>query len=392
MPLPLRYSTAHLRSSPGRSVATAAVVALVVLATALFTGLVSGLERTLVATGSERNLVVLRKGASNDGGSLVTLEDYRRLRLLPGIARDAAGDPLVSPELVVEPSFARPDGRRENVLVRGVQPVALAVHDEVRLSRGRMLRPSAGEAVVGRGALERYGLGGIGSTVRFGRGAWRIVGVFESGGTAFESEVWVDARELANDTRRPQPYSGLRIRVAPDADPALLARRIADDPQAVLQAEPETDYYEDQAEVADALRVIVVGLALLAGTAAAFGAANTLYASVHARRREIGTLRALGFPRAAIRRAVLTESLVLCLAGFAVGASASVGVSALLDRWLTGVAFEVAFATQSVALEVGVRDLALSLGIVVAIALLGGFFPARRAARLIPAEALRRAA
>src|SRR3989442_12834496 len=146
MALPLRYSYEHLVARRGRSAATAAIIAMVVLATALFSGLVSSIERTLVSTGSERNLIVLRKGASNDGSSFVTLEDYRRLRLLPEIARNAAGEPLVSPELVVEPSFARPDGSRENVLVRGVEAIALEVHDEVEIGSGRMLHPSAGEA------------------------------------------------------------------------------------------------------------------------------------------------------------------------------------------------------------------------------------------------------
>jgi putative ABC transport system permease protein len=392
MALSIRYSYEHLLARRGRSAATAAIIAMVVLATALFSGLVSSIRRTLISTGSERNLIVLRKGASNDGSSLVTLEDYRRLRLLPEIARNAAGEPLVSPELVVEPSFARPDGLRENVLVRGVEPIALEVHDEVDITAGRMLRASAGEAIVGRRILERYGVAGIGSTLHFGRSAWQVVGVFESGGSAFEGEVWVDVRQLADDAHRPQPYSGLRIRMAPGTDGAALARRIGDDQQASLKAEPEIDYYADQAKTADALSVIVIGLALLAGTAATFGAANTLYASVQSRRREIGTLRALGFPAAAILRSVLLESLLLSLAGFLLGCGSAWCASVLLDRSLSGVGVGsvLSASTQTVALRVGLSDLGLALGLVLAIALAGGFFPALRAARLEPAEALRR--
>src|SRR5688572_22143330 len=203
MSLPLRYSYEHVKARRGRSAATAIIIATVVLATALFSGLVSSIRRTVVSTGSERNLVVLRQGASDDGSSFVTLEDYRRLRLLPEIARNAAGEPLASPELVVQPSFVRPDGSRENGLVRGVETIALEVHDEVSITDGRMLRPSAGEAVVGKRILERYGVNGIGSALRFGRGTWQVVGIFASGGSAFESEIWVDVRELANDAHRP---------------------------------------------------------------------------------------------------------------------------------------------------------------------------------------------
>src|SRR5258705_7219268 len=240
MALTIRYSYEHLLARRARSAATAAIIAMVVLAAALFSGLVSSIERTIVSTGSARNLVVLRKAASTDGSSFVTLEDYHRLRLLPEIARNAAGEPLVSPELVVEPSFARPDGSRERVLVRGVEAIALEVHDEVEITAGRMIHPSAGEAVVGRQILSRYGLQGVGSRLRFGRGTWNVVGVFASHGSAFEGEVWVDVRELANDARRPQPYSGLRIRMAPGTDSAALAQRISDDQQAALQAKPET--------------------------------------------------------------------------------------------------------------------------------------------------------
>ncbi len=392
MALSLRYSYGHLLARRGRSAATASIIAMVVLATALFSGLVSSIERTMVRTGSERNLIVLRKGASNDGSSFVALEDYRRLRLLPEIARNAAGEPLVSPELVVEPSFARPNGTRENALVRGVDPIALEVHDEVELTAGRMLRASSGEAIVGRRMLERYGIEGIGSTLHFGRGAWQVVGVFASGGSAFEGEVWVDVRELANDAHRTQPYSGLRMRMAPGTDGAALARRIADDPQAGLQAKRETDYYADQAKTADALRVIVIGLAGLAGTAAAFGAANTLYASVQSRRREIGTLSALGFPATAILRSVLMESLLLSFAGFVLGCGLAWVASVLLDRSLSGVGVRslLSASTQAVALRVSLTDVGFALGLVLAIALAGGFFPALRAARLEPAEALRR--
>jgi ABC-type lipoprotein release transport system permease subunit len=390
--LPLRYPLGNLLARRTRTLLTVAVVALVVVATTLFAGLISSLERTLVSTGNDRNLIVLRKGSTNDGSSSLPLEAFQALRFFDGVARDAKGDPLASPELVVQPFFRRVDGGRENVLVRGVEAVALQVHDEVRLAEGRMFEPSSGEAIIGTGVAGRYQGAEIGSQMRFGRGTWKVVGVFESGGSSFESEVWVDVRELANDAKRPVPYSGVRLRVADGSDRDALARRIDDDPRWALEAQPETAYYAKQAESANVFYFLVIGLAVLAGIGAAFGATNTLYAAVLSRRAEIGTLRALGFSRGAILTSFLIEALVIALAGVAVGALVAVVLGRVVSELLGGIGFGAAtFTTNVVQLRVGPGDLVFALGLALAIGLVGGFFPASRAARLRPVEALRKA-
>jgi hypothetical protein len=145
---------------------------------------------------------------------------------------------------VVQPFFHTKGGTRENVLVRGVESAAPLVHDEVKISEGRMIQPSSGEALVGRIVSERYQGAALGSMLRFGNADWKVVGVFDAGGSSFESEVWVDARELANNAKRPLPYSGFRIRVADGADMDALARRIEDDSRWALQATREIDYYK----------------------------------------------------------------------------------------------------------------------------------------------------
>lgn len=392
MALPLRYVVGNLLARRLRTGFAVVVVALVVVATTLFTGLVSSLERSLVASGSPRNLIVLRKGSTNDGSSAIPLEAYQNVRFFPGIARDGRDRPLVSPELVVQPFFRTRDGGRENVLVRGVEPVALRVHDEVRIVEGRMFRPSSGEAIVGRGVAGRYQGAEVGSDLHFGRGTWKVVGLFDAAGSSFESEVWVDVRELANDAHRPWPYSGLRIRVADGADMDALARRIGDDPRFALEAEPETAYYEKQAKSANTLYALAMGLAVLAGIGAAFGATNTFYASVQARTREIGTLRAIGFPRRDILVAFLAEAVLVSLAGFAVGGAVAWTLAIAVSRMLGGIAFGAAtFSTNVVQLRVGGFDLGVGIVLALAIGLLGGFLPAARAARLRPMEALRRA-
>lgn len=392
MALPLSYSVRNVAARPTRSVMTAGVIALVVLASTLFLGLISSLKRTLVVSGDPLNLVVMRKGSDNDGSSQLALEAYQAIRYFDGIARDERDQPLVSPELVVQPFLRTRDGGRENVLARGVEPVALAVHDKVKIVAGRMFEPSSGEAIVGRGVASRYAGAELGNELRFGRGTWKVVGIFEADGSSFESEVWVDVRELANDAKRPFPYSGIRLRAASAADLERLEKRIDDDPRYALDAQLETDYYAKQSESANSLYALVIGIAVLAGIGAGFGAANTMYAAVQARTAEIGTLRALGFSRRSILVAFQVEAIVLALLGFLLGAVLSIALSLVLGWALGGIAFGAdTFTTNVVTLRVSGSDLLGALGLALLVGILGGLGPAWRAARLLPIEALRKA-
>lgn len=392
MALPLSYSLRSLFARRLRTALTVAVIALVVVATTLFLGLISSLKRTLVTTGDERNLIVMRKGSSNDGSSQLALQALQDIRYFDGIARDPRGEPVISPELIVQPFFYREDGGRENVLVRGVEPgPSLAVHGDVSIVEGRMLQPSSGEAVVGLGAAGRYRGAKLGDELEFGRGRWKVVGLLESGGDSFESEVWVDARELANDAKRTLPYSSFRLRAADGADLEALARRIGDDPRHALEAQVETDYYAKQAESANTLYALVVALAVLSGIGAAFGATNTLYAAVQARTAEIGTLRAIGFSRGSILRSFLVESLVTALLSFAIGAVLAAALGFAVSQALGGIGFGAAtFTTSVIQLRVGPSDLLAALGFALAVGILGGLAPAWRAAHLRPVEALRK--
>lgn len=390
--LPLSYSLLNIAARPARSLMTAGVIALVVVASSLFLGLISSLKRTLVTTGDPMNLVVMRKGSDNDGSSQLSLEAYQAIRFFEGIARNQHDTPLASPELVVQPFFRTRSGGRENVLVRGVEPIALAVHQGVQIGEGRMFVPSSHEAVVGRGVLGRYAGASLGSELQFGRGTWKVVGILDAGGSSFESEVWVDVRELANDAKRLFPYSGIRLRAASPAAMESLKRQIDADPRFALEAERETDYYAKQSESANSLYILVVGIAVMAGIGAGFGAANTMYAAVQARTTEIGTLRALGFSRAAILSAFQAEALGLAVVGFGIGAVLAVALSKLIAVLLGGVAFGAAtFTTNVVSLQVGTADLTGALALALLIGLVGGFGPAWRAAHLRPIEALRKA-
>lgn len=389
--IPISYSLRSALQRRTRTLLTVAVMALVVLAVTVMLSLVSGIRRTLVETGEPDNLIVMRKGATNDGASMVPIDAYRAVEYFPGIAVDPrTREPLVSPEMVVQPFFYRADGGRENVLVRGVRPVAFAVHRNVRVVEGRPPRSSSGEAVVGRAVAERYPAARLGGEMRFGRHVWKVVGILEAGGSSFESEVWVDVNDLWNDANR-AIYTGLRVKVAPGADPAALMRRIAADPRWALEAKPEIDYYREQAESSDFLLTLTLALGAVMGIGASFGATNTMFAAVRSRTAEIGTLRALGFSRRAVLVSFLAEALAIALAGFVLGLALAVAATAGISAALHGVAINLmTFTTATVTLRVSATNALFALLLALLLGVAGGAAPARQAARLSPVEALRR--
>lgn len=391
MAIPLTYSVRSLVVRRWTSVFTAGGIGLVVAVTMLLAGLVGGLQRMLVGTGEPDNLVVLRKGSTNDGSSFLPREAALVLRTLPGVAVDPDGRPLLSAEVVNQPFIRTLDGSRENVLVRGVEPAAFLVHRGVRLIAGRMFQPKLGEILVGKGAAGRHAGAHIGGTVEFGRRSWTVVGIFDAGGTAFDSEIWADVTDVQDDARRPG-YSGLRMRIAPGTDQRALIDRIADEPRFALEAKPETAYYREQADAASSLYVLVVSLAIIMAIGATFGALNTMYASVASRTAEIGTLRALGFSRGAILSSFLSESVLLALAGFAGGVGLGWAAMWLVNTAMSGVAFAMmTFSVATVRLEPSMTGVWLGLTLAIAIGFFGGLAPAWRAAHLRVVDALHRA-
>jgi putative ABC transport system permease protein len=392
MALPLSYNVRNLIVRRWTTAFTMSGVALVVAATMLLAALVGGLQRMLVSTGEPDNLIVLRKGSTSDGSSIVPREAAQVLRTLTGVARGPDGAPLASPEVVNQPFIRTRDGARENVLVRGVEPVAFQVHRGVRLVEGRLFQPKLGEVVVGRGALARYAAAGLGSQLDFGRRRWTVVGVFDSGGTAFDSEIWADVRDVQDDARRMGFLSGVRLRVDPSADRQALVRRIEADGRFALEAKPEVAYYAEQAESANALYILVITLAVVMATGAAFGALNTMYAAVASRTAEIGTLRALGFGRTSILVSFLTESLLLAAGGLAAGIALAALAVFAINTLLSGVQFSMmTFSVATVLLRLSPQGALLGLVFAGAIGVLGGIPPAWRAAHVRVVDALHRA-
>jgi ABC-type lipoprotein release transport system permease subunit len=260
----------------------------------------------------------------------------------------------------------------------------------VHVVEGRTPRSSAGEALVGRAVASRYKGAKLGGMLRFGHRDWKVVGILDAGGSSFESEVWVDVNDLWTDANR-AVYSGLRVKMAPDADPAALRARFAADARWALEAKPEMDYYAEQAETARFLFGLTVALGVIMGIGAAFGAMNTMFAAVKSRTAEIGTLRALGFSRGSILASFVSEALAIAAAGFVVGIVLAVTVTAAITAALHGIAINMmTFTTATVALKVTPATALRGLLFALALGLAGGILPARRAALLSPVEALRR--
>jgi putative ABC transport system permease protein len=386
MAIPLKYNIRSLLVRRVSTAMTAGGIALVVAVFVIVMAMVVGLGSAISDTGSPDNVVVVRKGSTTETSSAVQLDQFEALKFLPQIKRDADGNPLASPELPVQVLMQRSGGASDNVVVRGVLPVALQVHQNVHLIEGRMFKPALNEVIVGKALVGRYANTRVGSTMHFGRGNWKVVGIFDAGGSSFESEVWADIHNVQDDTQRGAYYACARLKMLPGTEVDALIGRIADDPRINLQAQTETDYYKDQSVVANQLRALGMIVAIIMGIGAVFAAMNTMYAAVSARTTEIGTLRALGFRPGAVLGSFMLESLAL-----AVGAGALGVILALpIDGFSTSFGNFVTFSTMAFAFRVTPAVVLQALLFAAVMGVLGGWLPARQAMKMQVVEALRK--
>jgi putative ABC transport system permease protein len=386
MAIPLKYNLRSLLVRRVSTAMTAGGIALVVAVFVVVMAMVSGLGSAITEAGSPDNLIVLRKGATTETYSSLSLDQFDALKFLPGIRRDPNGDSYASPELPVQVLLERTQSGRDNIVVRGVLPVALKVHDKLHLVAGRMFQPSMREVIVGKGLGGHYRNCAVGSTLHFGRGDWKVVGVFDAGGSSFESEIWADIHDVQADTQRGQYYAIARLKLIAGADRDALIRRIADDPRINLQAETETQYYKDQSVVANQLRWLGLVVAIIMGVGAVFAAMNTMYAAVAARTSEIGTLRALGFSPGAVLTSFLIESLMLASVAGLIGIVLALpinGFSTTFGNFLT-------FSTLAFNFRVTPAIVLEALAFAAIMGAFGGYLPARQAMRLSVVNALRR--
>jgi ABC-type lipoprotein release transport system permease subunit len=386
MQIPVSYSFRNLFTRRLTTFLTATGMALVVFVFASILMLSAGLEKTLVDTGSEDNVIVTRKSANSEVQSGVERQQAAIVESLPEIATGDDGEPLLAKELVVLISLPkRGSDKPANVVIRGINPSSLKLRPQIRLAEGRLPRAGSTEIIAGSSIAKRFKGGGIGESLRFGMRDWAVVGIFDAGATEFSSEIWGDATQLMQSFRRPV-YSSVTFKLANGRDFPLLKARLDADPRLTLDVRRETQYYRDQSEVmAKFLRILGISLTVIFSMGAIIGAMITMYAAVANRVGEIGTLRALGFQRSSILSAFLLEAFLLGLTGGVVGLVCASFLQLITISTMNWQTFSELAFSFTLTFDIAVKSLMFSI----MMGLIGGVIPAVRASRLKIVDALR---
>ncbi len=387
MPIPLVY---NVRSVRERWTSTIVAVLGIAGAVGVFVAMLSmarGFHATLVASGSPSNAIVLRAGASAEMVSILTRADVSAIENAPGVARGEAG-PRVSPEVVVIAAFPlKKTGTDANVQVRGVSPRVLEVRDKVRITQGRMFQAGLNELIAGRNVAGTYAGLDLGRTVKFGGGTWTVVGLFDAGGSAFDSELWCDAVVLDQVYQRPQNiFQSVTVHLTSADAFGAFKDALTSDPRLTVETERERAYYEKNSQaLTTMIRVLGTLVAFVMGVGAVFGALNTMYSAVSERTREIATMRALGFGGGSVVLSFVFESLFIAGLGGLVGCAAVLP----LNGWTTGTINFQTFSHLAFAFRVTPDLILVGLVFALFMGLIGGLPPAIRAVRRPVATALR---
>lgn len=386
MQIPLSYSFRNLLTRRLTTFLTAIGMALVVFVFASILMLSAGLEKTLVDTGSDDNVIVTRKSANSEVQSGVERQQAAIVESLPGIATGSDGEPLLAKELVVLISLPkRGSDKPANVVIRGISQASIKLRPQVRMAEGRLPRPGSAEIIAGSSIAKRFKGGGIGESLRFGMRDWTVVGIFDAGATGFNSEIWGDANQLMQAFRRPV-YSSVTFKLASSGDFPLVKARLDADPRLTLDVRRETQYYRDQSEaMAKFLRILGFSLTVIFSLGAIIGAMITMYAAVANRVAEIGTLRALGFQRASIMYAFLMEAFLLGLTGGVTGLLCASFLQLITISTMNWQTFSELAFSFTLTFDIAWKSLLFSI----MMGLIGGVIPAVRASRLKIVDALR---
>jgi putative ABC transport system permease protein len=386
----IAVTSVNLRSMAQRIGSSAVAVFGIVGVVIVLVGVLSiaeGFRSAMQATGDEDTVMVMRSGADSEMTSGIGGDHARIIQDKPGIAKDAAG-PLTSPELLVIVNHPlKRSGTDANVPLRGVEAAAFRVHTNVHIVEGRNFEFGRNEIIVGRAALGQFVGLTVGSSVKWGENTWRVVGIFEAGGSAAESELWCDAKVLQPAYRRGNSYQSVYARLAAHNSFDALKDALTTDPRLTVGVIREPEYYARQSQTLQTvIRTVGFAIAGLMGVGAIFGAVNTMYNAVASRGREIATLRALGFGSIPVVISVLAEAVALSIVGGIIGGLLA---WAAFDGYQTSTMNFQSFSQVAFAFKVTPALLARGLFYAVIMGVLGGLLPALRAARLPIATALR---
>jgi putative ABC transport system permease protein len=389
MAIPLSYNLRNVRVRWQVTLLAVGGIALVVAVFAVLMSMSEGFRAALRSTGRIDNAMIVQRGSASELTSAVPLDDRNKIIVDERIARDAEGRPLASWEWVIVIGLPRlSDGMPANVTLRAVTPRAFEVRGGIDVVEGRPFTPGLDEVIVGRKLVDRIEGMSVGGTVKYQQKTFDIVGVFESQGGAFESEIWGDFDTFGAIFQRGAGSNSLVVRMRDPAAIPELDRWIRDQPQMQLQAVQEREYYEEQAgPLAATLRALATFVALVMGVGAVFGAMNTMYAIVAARTREIGTLRALGFSRRSILASFLIESVILSFVGGVVGCL----LAYPMNGFSTATGQTQSFSEIAFSFRITPEIVTVGLVFAVVMGLIGGLLPALRGARLPITTALREA-
>ena len=385
MALPLKYNIRNIVVRKGSTLATAFTIGLTVAVYLMVMALARGIDLTLSSSGEPLNMIVLREGSTAELNSSVTRENFNDLMYLDGVERE--GDkPLATAELITliyKPRKGMSQG--SNVTVRGVGPMSFKLRSGFQTVAGRVFQPGMTEAVVSKRISERFQGLDIGDRFRIQTTDYTVVGLFDSAGKAFESEIWVDNNSLQSTTKR-ENYSSVLMRVKDQNALTALSKRITDDPKLHLKAVSERVFYEDQQGTASgALKGLAVFISFIMAVGAGFAGMNTMYAAVARRTKEIGTLRVLGFSRFSILAAFLLESVAIALIGAVIGILLALPLNFISTGTSNWVTFsEIAFNFR---VTPDLMLFALLFGGI--IGLVGSLLPSIRASRFKIVDALR---
>lgn len=385
MALPLKYNLRNIIVRKSSTLATALTIGLTVAVYLLVMSLARGIDLTLASSGEPLNLIVLREGSTAELNSIVTQENLNDVKFLDGIVRQGE-QPLVAPEsltLIYKPRKGMSQG--SNVIIRGIGPMSSKLRSGFSQVSGRMFQPGLTEAIVSRRIAERFQGLDVGDKFRIQATDFTVVGLFDAGGKAFESEIWVDVNALATATKR-DSFTSVLLRTSDAASQQALAKRISDDQRLKLKAVPEREFYEEQQGIASGiLKGLAVFISFIMAVGAGFAGMNTMYAAVARRTKEIGTLRVLGFGRLSILVAFVLESIVIAI----LGVGFAILVTLPLNFVSTGTNNFAAFSEIAFNFRV-TPDLMLSALIFgIGIGFLGSLLPSIRASRFKIVDALR---
>ena len=349
--------------------------------------LANGFKATLVASGSPGNALVMRAGSSSEMMGGITLDSVKLVQDAPGIARDAQG-PLVTQEVVgVMPFPLITTGTDANVQVRGVSPNVLRIRTFAKIAQGRMFQPGLYELVVGKNATKSYAGLKFGDTVNFSGSTWKVVGIFDAGGSSFDSEVWCDSKLLNEVLKRPDNiFQSVTVHLTSPAAFQQLKDSLVTNPQLNVDVMREIDYYAKQSTAMTTLIRVLGGLvAAIMAVGAVFGALNTMYSAVSERGREIATMRAVGFSSWNVILSFLFEALLISFAGGIIGCLAVLPLNGITTNTMN---FQT-FSNLAFAFKITFSLLLMGVLFALVMGILGGVFPAIRAARRPVAQALR---